>query len=274
MWEKSINKNLIIIDPPVKTKQELFEEMVNHVYNLDLIINKKKFLSALIDREEMANTELIPSIALPHARTNATHKMFVSIIIIKNGLDYGNPEMGPVKIIFFFGCDEHHNKEYLQLLAKSNRLLKMKGFKEKLLNCQKPEEVMDLLVLYDDETDEAEDNKNYLMLLTLNKPNKINEVLNSLAELGITNASLVEATSIAKKLAYEMPVFAGLSYMAQGKSKHASLIFAHIDNRKNAVKLAELLKTNGVDLEEKGVGFIQIIKVEELIGNLEEDIDL
>ncbi|MCF7792839.1 MAG: PTS sugar transporter subunit IIA [Candidatus Cloacimonetes bacterium] len=274
MWRKSINKNLIIINPDVSSKKELFEEMVNHVYNLDLVMNKKKFLNALLEREKMANTELIPGIALPHARTNATNKMFISIVILKKGLDYGNPDMGPVRIIFFFGCDEDHNKEYLQLLAKSNRILKMKGFQEKLLQSNKPEEIMELLTAFDDEIDESEEGRNYLLLFTLNIPDKTTEVMNSMVELGITNASIVDSTSMAKTLAYEMPIFAGLSYMAQGKSKRSSLIFAHIENRNLAKKLAKLLKENGIDLTKKGVGFLQTIKVEDIIGNFEEDIDL
>jgi mannitol/fructose-specific phosphotransferase system IIA component (Ntr-type) len=265
---------MIIIDPQVKSKQELFEEMVNHAYNQDLVMNKKKFLNALLEREKMANTELIPGIALPHARTNATHKMFISIVILKKGLDYGNPEMGPVKIVFFFGCDENHNKEYLQLLAKSNRILKKKGFQEKLLQCETPDEVLELLTIFDDEVGEEETGKKYLLLFTLYVPDKTTEVMNSMVELGITNATIVDATSMAKTLAYELPIFAGLSYMAQGKSKRSSLIFAHIENRNLARKLADLVKENGIDLSRKGVGYIQTIRVEDIIGNFEEDIEL
>ena len=112
------------------------------------------------------------------------------------------------------------------------------------------------------------------MILTLNEPGKSEEVMSAMVELGITNASIVDATSMAKKLAYEMPVFAGLSYMAQGKSQHSNLIFAHIEYRDIARKLANLLKENGIDLHKTGVGFIQTIKVENVIGNFEEDIDL
>ncbi len=79
---------------------------------------------------------------------------------------------------------------------------------------------------------------------------------------------------MARKLAYEMPVFAGLSYMAQGKNKESNVILAHIENKNTANKLAELLKENGIDLDKKGVGFIQIIRVENIIGNYEEDIEL
>ncbi|MDO9578322.1 MAG: PTS sugar transporter subunit IIA [Candidatus Cloacimonadales bacterium] len=274
MWKKSIDRNLVVIDPPVKNKMELFEGLVNHVYNHDYIRNKKKFLQALLDREEMANTELAPGIALPHARTNATEKLFVSIIISREGIDYDNPEMGPAKIIFFFGCNENQNREYLQLLAKSNRILKKKDFKEKLLNCETSDQVVDLLNEYDDEEQTEEDAGNFLLILTLNEPDKSEEVMSAMVELGITNASILDATSMAKKLAYEMPVFAGLSYMAQGKSQHSNLIFAHIEYRDIARKLANLLKENGIDLNKTGVGFIQTIKVENIIGNFEEDIEL
>ena len=98
--------------------------------------------------------------------------------------------------------------------------------------------------------------------------------MNSMIEIGITNASILDSTSMVRKLAYEMPVFAGLSYMAQGKNKDSNVIFAHVENKNTANKLAELLKENGIDLDKKGVGYIQIIRVENVIGSYEEDIEL
>lgn len=274
MWKKTIDKNLIIINPEVKSKKDLFEGMVNHVYNNDYIINQKKFLEALYEREEMSSTELIQGVAFPHARSNAVDKLFLSIIILKDGINYENPEMGPAKIIFFFGCPQKEVKEYLQLLAKSSRILKNKEFREKLLQCTTPDEIIDLLHQYSDEEDEIGRDSDHLLILTLNDVGKTSEVMSSMVELGITNASIVDAISMAKKLAYEMPIFAGLSYMTQGKSKKSILIFAHIENKKKAHKLAKLLKENGVDLDKKGVGFIQTIKVDTVIGNYEEEIEL
>ena len=274
MWNNIIDKNLIIVNPDVNSKQELFDGMVDFVYKHDYVCNKKQFLKALYEREEMANTELIPGIALPHARTNAVAKLFVSIIILKNGINFENEEMGNAKIIFFFGCNESQNKEYLQLLAKSNRLLRNKGFAEKLLNCVNSDEVMELLNEFDDEIDTENDGQRRLMILSINDPNLTIDVMNAMVEVGITNASIVEATSMARKLAYEIPIFAGLSYMSAGKSKESSLIFAHIENHKIVPKLVKTLQQNGIDLHKKGVGFLQTIKVENVIGEFEEQIEL
>lgn len=274
MWKNIIDKELIIVNPDISNKKDLFEAMVNHAYNHDYIINKKQFLQALKAREEMANTELIPGIALPHARSDSVEKLFMSIILFTNGIDYENREMGPAKIIFFFGCTETQNKEYLQLLAQSNRLLKKEKFREALLNSKTRDDVLTILNKYDDEILSPIEKENYLLILTLNDTDKSEDVMNSMIEVGITNASILDSTSMVRKLAYEMPVFAGLSYMAQGKNKDSNVIFAHVENKNTANKLAELLKENGIDLDKKGVGYIQIIRVENVIGSYEEDIEL
>jgi fructose-specific phosphotransferase system IIA component len=274
MWKDIINKDLVVINPEIESKDALFEGMVNHVYNQDLIINKKTFLEALKNREEMSNTELIEGVAIPHARSNVVDKLFLSIIILKEGIDYKNPEMGPAKIIFFFGCSDKTHKEYLQFLAKSSRLLKSDEFRAELIEAETPDEIMDILYRYEEQESDSESASNYLMILTMNKTGKQSEIMSAMVECGITNASVLDGISMAKKLAYEMPIFAGLSYMAQGKSKSSEVIMAHISKKETAHKLAKLLKQNGIDLNKTGTGFIQVIKTEAIIGNFEEEIEL
>jgi len=168
MWKNIIDKELIIINPGINNKKELFEAMANHAYNHDYIINQKQFLKDLNAREAMANTELIPGIALPHARSSSVEKLFMSIIIFKNGIDYKNKEMGPARIIFFFGCTETQNKEYLQLLAQSNRLLKKDKFRDALLNSKTKDDVIKILNQYDDEELSPIEKEKYLLIMTLN----------------------------------------------------------------------------------------------------------
>lgn len=274
MWKDIINEDMIIIDPKVNDKDDLFEKMVNHVYNHDLIKSKNNFLKALQKREQVSNTELMDGIAIPHARSETVSNLFLSIIIIKDGIDYENAEKGAAKIIFFFGCDEKHNKEYLQLLAKSNRLLKMSSFQEQLLKCNTSSDVMKLLEKYEAEHTAEDINEKYLMIVTIHKTDFTSDVLSTMVEMGITDASLVESTSMARKLAYEMPIFAGLSYLSQNKSKESNLILAVIKNPRLAKRLYDLLKDNGIDFGQKGNGFIQLIRIEAILGDYEEDIDI
>ncbi|MBW6516671.1 MAG: PTS sugar transporter subunit IIA [Candidatus Cloacimonetes bacterium] len=275
MLSHYINKDLVIIEPQVQNKEELFEKMVNHLYNMDYILNKKAFLQALQDREDVSNTELMPGIALPHSRSDSVEKLFMSIVLIKDGLDFGNPDMGKAKIIFFFGTSDKFNKEYLQLLAKSARLLKIEEFRDNLLQCKEPSQVIQLLDEYDKPEDEAEESKvYYTMIITLHETHRLDDLLTSMVELGITNASLMESTSLSSKISLDIPVFSGMYFDETKKHKESKVIICLINDQKTAHRLAELLKENNLDFNKQGVGFIQIIETSLLIGNPDEEIEL
>lgn len=273
-FSKYLTNDLIIINPKISNKDELFEKMVNHLYNLDIIINRDDFYEALIKRENMASTELIPGVALPHACSDSVHRVFVSIVIMREGIDYGNIEMGPARIIFFFGSSDKQNKEYLKLLAKASRLLQINEFCERLIESETKDEVFRILREYDKSVDTESKDRNYLAVITLFNNDHISNVLTSIVELGITNGTIMEGTSIAKKIAYEMPIFAGLSYMRYGKSKESNIILCHIDDKMLVTRLIDILKQYNIDFSEPGTGNIQLIKVDEVIGAIDETIDL
>lgn len=269
-----VKEDLIIINPQVKSKDDLFDKMVNHLYNHDLVLHKKDFLSALQKREKVSSTEIYPGIALPHARSNYVQKLFVSIVISKKGLDYGNSEMGLVHIAFFFGASERDNKEYLQLLAQSARLLKNEDFFNRVVNSEKPSDVIKLIKKYDISDSSTSERNHYSLKITLYESDKLNDVLTAMVELGITNGTITDNTSLAKKIAYDIPVFAGLSYLGIGKSKHTCTISSIVQEKKIINRLYDLLKENGVDFDKPGVGFMQSAKIEQICGKIEENIEL
>jgi mannitol/fructose-specific phosphotransferase system IIA component (Ntr-type) len=269
------NKDLIIIEPQVKDKDELFEKMVNHLYNLDYILHKNSFLKALKDREEVSNTELMPGVALPHSRSDSVQKLFLSIVLIKDGIDFGNPEMGKAKIIFFFGTTDKFNKEYLQLLAKSARLLKNEEFQEKLLLCNEAGQVLQLIDHYDKPDAEVTESKtHYLMLITLHDAHRLDDLLTYLVELGITNASVLDSISLSNRITLDIPVFSGTYYADKKKHKESEIVMCLINDQSIAYRLSDLLKENNIDFHKKGTGYIQLIETSMLIGNPDEEIEL
>ncbi|MBN1948207.1 MAG: PTS sugar transporter subunit IIA [Candidatus Cloacimonetes bacterium] len=274
MWKKIIDNDLIIINPRIKDKDELFCKMVNHVYNHDYILNQKLFLEALRERENMSNTELIEGVAFPHARSESVDRLFLCIVILQQGIDYENEELGPARIIFFSGCSPQDAKSYLQLLARSSRLLRNQEFREQLMDCLNPQQVIALLDKYSDEESPEESEGQYLMILTLHESIRESELMTDLIEVGVTNACLMDSISIAKKLSYELPVFAGLSYMAPGKSSQSQVVLGFLEKKTQALRLQKLLQEQGIDLNCKGVGFIQLLKIEHLIGNPESELDI
>ncbi len=270
MWNDCINENLIIVNPKVKDKNDLFEKMVNHVYNQDIIRDHKSFLKAIHSREEAANTELIPEVALPHARDESCEKVFLSIIVLKDGIDYGNPEMGPAKIIFFFGAPPEENRIYLQLLAKSSRLLKSDKFKNELLQAKTPADILAVISRHEEQEKRQEDAAKYALTIVLHNPDFLDGLLSTLVELGITNASIIDSISMARKLAYEMPVFAGLSYMSPGKDQKSTVVQCLVSEQNVARRLYGLLREFKIDMDKPGTGYLYLNRLDAFFGNPEE----
>ena len=274
MWSNYINKDLITLNPVVKGKDELFSKMVNHAYNLDLIVKNDEFLSVLKERESKGNTQIMKDVALPHARSIHVEKLFMQIVVFRDGFDYGNSDLGDVRLVFFFGSPDNNNKEYLQLIAKSSRLLRNKEFRDGIINAVTPEDIMAVLNRHDSEEAKFKRTDYYTMKVIIHDEEMTNEVLSALAELGVTNGTISECTSIARKIAYEIPVFAGFGYLNDEKSTKTVCIESIINNRDISTKLYRILRENNIDLNNPNTGYIKLTRVEEIIGNTEENIDL
>lgn len=274
MWKDCTGTELIIINPDVRDKKDLFEKMVNHAYNQDLVINAKEFLQALWERENRDNTEIEEGIALPHARSSSVERFFLCVIVFRDGFDYQHEDKGPVNIVFFFGAPEEENRQYLQMLARSSRLLKHEDFRQGIIEAQTPEDVMRILEKHDHQELESEGDAFYQVEIVLHRIDRLDDTLAALVELGITNGQIIEATSIARKLAYDMPVFAGLSYHAEGRSTRSWIIRCFTRDAKAPDHIEKLLRENGIDLTKPNQGFIQAIKLNSVAGQTEEQIDL
>ncbi len=274
MWSNYTNTDLIILNPVVKNKEELFSKMVNHAYNHDLIVKNDEFLNSLKERESKGNTQIMKDVALPHARSIYVERLFMQIVVFREGFDYGNPDLGDIRVVFFFGAPDNNNKEYLQLIAKSSRLLRNPEFREGIINAGKPEDIMAILNTHD--VAEAKDRKTeyFTMKVIIHDEDMTNDVLSALAELGVTNGTISECTSIARKIAYEMPVFAGFGYLSEEKSTKTYCIESIINNKDVGNKLYQLLKENDINLNNPNTGYIKLAPVDTIIGNIEENIDL
>ncbi len=273
MLREIINKSLIVINPNVKSKKELFDGMINHVYAHDYIINKSKFTDDLRAREDINNTQISDIVALPHCKSKSVEKLFLCILIQKSGIDYQHSTFANPQIIFFIGAGETDQQQYLQVMAKSARLLQKESFRQRILDANSADEILNIIAKFDT-VDTPAARSLHLMIFTLNKPELLHEILPLMLESGIVTASITNTVSLAKKLSYDIPIFAGLGFINPGKSDSTKQIFALIPAKEIATSFFNLLIENGIDLNKQGTGYIQIIKIDSILGNPLEEIDL
>lgn len=104
-----------------------------------------------------------------------------------------------------------------------------------------------------------------LLILVLNKVEKLEEVLEGYLEVGISGATIIDSVGMGHILSEEVPIFAGLRFMFAGAKPHNKTVISVIPDNKEEPALKILNNILG-DLEKPGVGIVFTIPVDRVIG--------
>jgi nitrogen regulatory protein PII len=104
-----------------------------------------------------------------------------------------------------------------------------------------------------------------LLVLILNKVEKLEEVLEGFLELGVTGATIIESVGMGQIISEEVPIFAGLRFMFAGAKPHNKTIFSVIDDEKEKPTIDLLKKILG-DLDKPGTGIVFTISLDRVEG--------
>ena len=71
-----------------------------------------------------------------------------------------------------------------------------------------------------------------LLVLILNKVEKLEEVLEGFLEVDVTGATIIDSIGMGHILSEEVPIFAGLRFMFAGAKPHNKMVFSVITDDK------------------------------------------
>ena len=103
-----------------------------------------------MEREELGSTGIGKEIAIPHAKTDIATKLTVAFGVSENKIDFDSLDNEGVNIFFVFASPIKDSQVYLKVLARISRLIRSEQFRNKLLHCENPEDVIKYI-----ETEEA-----------------------------------------------------------------------------------------------------------------------
>lgn len=126
------------------TKHQALDAMIEAICGLGVVGNRESFRKALYEREAIRSTGF-KGIAIPHVRIDEITEPTVGVGISKDGIDFESLDSDKVNIIVLFAMPSGSDKEYLGFLAKVMMALRSGGFCEKLVNCESPEQVAEVL---------------------------------------------------------------------------------------------------------------------------------
>ncbi|HIE43836.1 MAG TPA: hypothetical protein EYP78_03445 [Candidatus Omnitrophica bacterium] len=109
-----------------------------------------------------------------------------------------------------------------------------------------------------------------LLVIILNREECLDDVLSSLVEVGIMDATVIESTRMTEILVHEVPIFAGLRQMMKGGRAFNRVVIAPIERREVVGELLKILKEMKIDFQDSETGLLFTIPVEDFSGRLED----
>jgi len=101
----------------------------------------------------------------------------------------------------------------------------------------------------------------YFIVLLLYKQDMLDDFLSIFAEIGINDAIVVNGTSFARSLMYEVPIFAGLRKALEQNRSYSYVIFGYAKDEYSIREIVNIAKNEGIDLNQPGVGMLIAIPI-------------
>ncbi len=143
-----LDESCVCVFPSGATKREALDALIDAITRYDGTSDKDLFQLAVYQREAVMSTGIGGGVAVPHVRFDGVHRPRLSLGISKEGIDYDALDNEPVHILVLFAMPAGSEKEYLGMLAQVMMLLKMPGFRDALMACNTPAEVIGVLSDY------------------------------------------------------------------------------------------------------------------------------
>ena len=148
-----LSKDLMIMNLKSTTKKDVIDEMIQKLYENNVINDVLKFRSEIMKRELESSTGLGEGVAMPHAKTSAVNKPAIVFARSTTGVDYEALDGEDTYIFFMIAATEGQNQMHIETLAKLSKLLLKEGFIDRLKASESPEDVYKTI---DDYAEESE----------------------------------------------------------------------------------------------------------------------
>ncbi len=140
-----LSVNGIKLELTSKTKEDVIKEMVKILADNGKLLDKDKYLQAVLDRESEFSTGIGMGIAIPHGKSSGVKEASLVFGRSLDGLDYESMDDELAHIFFLIAVPEESSNEHLKILSQISRKLMHKELRDSLMNASSAEEIISLL---------------------------------------------------------------------------------------------------------------------------------
>jgi fructose-specific phosphotransferase system IIA component len=140
-----MNKSLIKLELQAGNKDDVINELASILDENGKLLDKQKYVNAVIEREKVFSTAIGMGIAIPHGKSDGVKEPALAFGRSKTGIDYKAADGSLAHLFFMVAVPEGSNDEHLRLLGQISRKLMHAETREKLLQAETSEDIIKAL---------------------------------------------------------------------------------------------------------------------------------
>ncbi len=145
-----LNTDAINVNLKAKDKKGILDELVAPVAE-NSGADHDKLVKVLMERERLGSTGIGGGIGIPHGKLRNLDSLVLGFGLSRQGVDFESMDGRPTHIFFLLLTPESSAGMHLKLLARISRLLKNDSLKERLMQAQTAQDVVDVIEEEDEE---------------------------------------------------------------------------------------------------------------------------
>ncbi|MFB6344968.1 MAG: PTS sugar transporter subunit IIA [bacterium] len=146
-----LSEDVIEPDLEAESREEVFEELIGCLVDNGELESSENALKALHDREEILSTGIGEGLAIPHAKMEELDNFLAAFARIPDGVDFKSLDGKPAHLIFLLLSPKGEAGRHVRVLARVSRMLKNVHFRDRLLEAESADKILDLIAEADEE---------------------------------------------------------------------------------------------------------------------------
>ena len=139
-----LDEKFILIEFKSDDKEYVINELIDLYKENDKVNDIEKVRTAILDREKIMSTGVGKGFAIPHGKTNAVTDVIAAFGKTTRDIDYDALDGNPVHLVFLLVGRDDMVSKHIKLLSRISRLMNKDEFRERLVNSNSKEEIINI----------------------------------------------------------------------------------------------------------------------------------
>ena len=139
-----LDKKFVLTDFKHKDKLGIINELIDLYKDDERVTDLEKARTAVLDREKIMSTGVGKGFAIPHGKSNGVNDVIAAFGKTTNDIDYDALDGKPVHLVFLLVGRDDMVSKHIKLLSRISRLMNKDEFRERLINANSKEEIINI----------------------------------------------------------------------------------------------------------------------------------